>query len=148
MCLRKITKKHSHPLKEKIAYKILKVYPMDGPYTDIKTPYKYFPIEIGLTYKAGNKKERISTDVLGITPTYQPGFHVYQTLEDARKALKVLFSFSSYYSLRVFKVRVNKIRYTGIDGTSCADDFKVLKLKNWVADEMTVLEEVKEDATV
>lgn len=140
MCLLLVTKKHSHPLKEKIAYKILKVYPMDGPYTDINTPYKYFPIEIGLTYKAGNKKKRIYTDVFGITSTYQPGFHVYQTLEDARKALIVLFP--SYYSYRIFKVRVNKIRYTGVDGTSDAGEFKVLELKNWVADEMTVLEEV------
>jgi hypothetical protein len=130
MCLARVTKRHSRPLKtERVAYKLIE---RRGP--TFKTPYLYAEITPDVWMTASTTTIETLKDKNGVRHKYPSGFHVFVT----RRGAETLFQDGGRRAnMYVVKVRVRGIMSEGKDGT-CGSDGLTSRFGNLVVQEMQV----------
>jgi hypothetical protein len=132
MCLARVTKRHSRPLKtERVAYKLIEL--IRGVF---KTPYLYEKITPDVWMSADIWPiESLRNKKTGKRQKYNSGFHVFTTRRGAETLLKD--SIGRHDGMRVVEVRVRGIMYEGTDGT-CGNGGITSRFGNLVVREMKI----------
>jgi hypothetical protein len=148
MCLNNITKRYE-PADPKVrkAWKYVKVE-SDGTFVSIFQGYFYSTewkkSYCNYTISCTNDKAKSHH----MREQYIPGFHVFPTREEARKAKSLIDnndggSFSHAEGIRLAQVEVRGVTVEGTDATSSESSYLDANIKTLVAKEMRIIKIVK-----